>query len=75
MLWILCASALALIVLCAGGTLSRGRDFFYPMAATGTGVAMAVLAFCDASLGNPAIAILAVATVGLGLAQSVSRTI
>ena len=74
-LWIIVASMAALIFLCASGGFSRGRDFFYSIAGAGVGVATLVLAFCDIGLNNMAVSILLASTIGLALAQSVSRSI
>lgn len=74
-LWVIVASMAALIFLCASGGFSRGRDFFYSIAGAGIGVASLVLAFCDIGLNNTAVSILLASTIGLALAQSVSRTV
>ncbi|HVX77233.1 MAG TPA: hypothetical protein VHB49_13975 [Bradyrhizobium sp.] len=55
------------------GALVRGRDSFYPAAASACVVILLLQAFCDASLLHTGIAVLADAIIGLGLAQSVSR--
>ncbi len=54
------------------GALVRGRDSFYPAAASACVVILLLQAFCDASLLHTGIAVLADAIIGLGLAQSVS---
>jgi hypothetical protein len=72
--WIIVGSAVTLILICGAGIFSRGRDFFYPLTGVGIGVATLLLAFCDASLTNPATSILFACAVGLGLAQSASRS-
>jgi hypothetical protein len=56
------------------GALVRGRDSFYPAAAAACAVILLLQAFCDASLLQTGIAVLADAIIGLGLAQSVSRS-
>jgi hypothetical protein len=56
------------------GALSRGRDSFYPAAAAACTIILLLQAFCDASLLRTGIAVLADAVIGLGLAQSVSRS-
>jgi hypothetical protein len=56
------------------GALSRGRDSFYATAAAGCAITLTVEAFVDASLLATTIVILATAFLGLGLAQSVSRS-
>ncbi len=55
------------------GALERGRDSFYSAAACACTIVIVGQAFCDASLLNSSIAILADAIIGLGLAQSISR--
>jgi hypothetical protein len=56
------------------GALIRGRDSFYPAAAAACTMILLLQAFCDASLLRTGIAVLADAIIGLGLAQSVSRS-
>jgi hypothetical protein len=56
------------------GALIRGRDSFYPAAAAACTIILLLQAFCDASLLRTGIAVLADAIIGLGLAQSVSRS-
>ncbi|PSO25955.1 hypothetical protein [Bradyrhizobium sp. MOS002] len=55
------------------GALERGRDSFYPAAACACTVVAVGQAFCDATLLNSSIAVIIDVTIGLGLAQSVSR--
>jgi len=56
------------------GALSRGRDSFYATAVAGCAITLTIEAFVDASLLGTAIVILAMAFLGLGLAQSAGRT-
>jgi hypothetical protein len=56
------------------GAASRGRDSFYAIAAAGCAITLTVEAFVDASLTGTAVVVLAMAVLGLGLAQSASRT-
>jgi len=56
------------------GALVRGRDSFYPAAAAACTIVLLLQSFCDASLLRSGIAVLGGAIVGLGLAQSVSRS-
>jgi hypothetical protein len=72
-LWIIVGSACVLIVMCARSAFNRGRDFFYPLAGAGVTVAMVLNSFNNAALTNPAISLLFAVTLGIGLAQSVSR--
>jgi hypothetical protein len=57
------------------GAMNRGRDSFYPIGAAGCAITLTVEAFVDSSLQGPAIVIVATAFLGLGLAQSASRTV
>ena len=66
------AVAAWLTVILYRGALDRGRDSFYPAAAAAGTVIMLGEAFCNASLLNSSVAILADALIGLGLAQRVS---
>jgi hypothetical protein len=54
--------------------LQRGRDWVYPAVGAGCIVLMSIEAFTDATLFNGAVATVAAAIIGLGLAQSVSRS-
>lgn len=71
---VMLALALALIGFLLRGSLTRGRDSFFPTAATASVVMVMVEAFCDASLLASAVIVVTTATIGLGLAQSESRT-
>ncbi len=73
-LWIIFGSACVLIGVCARGAFNRGRGFCYPLAGAGVTMAMIVNSFCNADLTNPAISLLVVVTLGLGFAQSLSRS-
>lgn len=68
------ALAIGTIVALYRGALVRGRDSFYPAAAAACAVILLLQAFCDASLLRTGIAVLGDAIIGLGLAQSVSRS-
>ena len=74
-LWIMTMLMVALIFLCARGGFNRGRDFFYSIGGAGVGVASLVLAFCDIGMSNLVISMLLAASLGLALAQSLSRTL
>jgi hypothetical protein len=56
------------------GAVRRGRDSFYPTAAMSAAVVLTLEAFCDASALSTAIGLVAATVLGLGLAQSVSRS-
>jgi hypothetical protein len=73
-LWVIMAFAAILVAFLLGGALRRGRDSFYSIAATGCVVTLAIQAFVDASVLTTSAALLGGAIVGLGFAQSVSRT-
>jgi hypothetical protein len=73
-LWAILIMTIVVLFLLLRGALQRGRDSFYPAAGAGCIVVLALEAFCDASLFSTAVLICAVAALGLGLAQRVSRT-
>jgi hypothetical protein len=66
--------AMVVLFLLLRGALQRGRDSFYPAAGAGCIVALTLEAFCDDSLFNTAVLVCAVAALGLGVAQRMSRT-
>ena len=68
------AMAIALTIVLLLGALARGRDSFFPAAAAACTVMLLGEAFCDASLLQSAVALTGEIVIGLGLAQSVSRT-
>ena len=67
------AAAIGLIVMLYRSALTRGRDSFYPAAATACTTIILFQTFCDTSLLNPCVAMVGDAVIGLGLAQSVSN--
>jgi cell division protein FtsW (lipid II flippase) len=74
----LCAFVLIMLfvaVLLMRGALQRGRDSFHATAAGGCAVLITVEAFCDPSLEAAAASSLAAVLLGLGIAQSVSRSL
>jgi hypothetical protein len=73
-LWAIMAFAVTTAGLLLGGALRRGRDSFYPIAAAGCAVTLAIEAFVDASLSATSATLLGGAILGLGFAQSMSRT-
>ena len=56
------------------GALRRGRDWFFPAAASGCLVVLFCEAFCDSSLTHPSSQIVAAVVLGLGLSQIMGRT-
>lgn len=69
---VLIAVAIAIVLL--RGAMLRGRDLIYPAAAASCVVLMAIEAFVDATLLDATVLTIASAVIGLGLAQTVSRT-
>jgi hypothetical protein len=74
-LWIFVLMTMAAMGFLLHGAVSRGRDSFYAIGAAGSAVTLMLEAFIDAGLLGTAIVVLATTVLGLGLAQSVSRTI
>jgi hypothetical protein len=73
--WVVVLMVLIATTLLMRGAMSRGRDSFYAIAAAGSLMTLTLEAFVDTSLLGTAVVILAAALLGLGLAQSTSRTI
>jgi hypothetical protein len=73
--WTVALLALVVLGFLLRGALNRGRDSFYPTAAAGCLVTLTIEAFIDASLLGTTVMILSMASLGLGLAQSASRTL
>jgi hypothetical protein len=73
-LWTIIVMMVAATALLLRGAVSRGRDSFYATGAAGGAIALMAEAFIDASFFSTAIVILAMSLLGLGLAQSASRT-
>jgi hypothetical protein len=72
--WVAVLMSMAITGLLLRAAMRRGRDSFYATAAAGATLTLTVEAFVDASLLTSVIALLAAAFLGLGLAQSASRT-
>jgi hypothetical protein len=72
--WAILTMTIVFLFLLLQGTLQRGRDSFYPAAGASCIIVLTLEAFCDASLFRTTVVICAAAVLGLGLAQSVSRT-
>ena len=73
-LWGILIMIIVVLFLLLRGTLQRGRDSYYPAAGAGCIVVLTLEAFCDGCLFSTAVLLCAVAALGLGLAQRVSRT-
>jgi hypothetical protein len=73
--WTVALLALVVLGFLLRGALNRGRDSFYPTAAAGCVVTLTIEAFIDASLLGTTVMILSTASLGLGLAQSASRSL
>jgi hypothetical protein len=73
--WAIVAAALFLIAALLAGALSRGRDWIYATTAAGCTSAIAILAFDDIGLFSTSAIVIIATTIGIGLAQSKSRTI
>jgi hypothetical protein len=73
--WIFAIFSLILACRLFIGALGRGRDSFYASAAAGCVVALLAQSFVDASLLFTAITILASCILGVGITQSVSRSV
>jgi hypothetical protein len=74
-LWVIIAMTLAALGLLLRGALTRGRDSFYASAGAGSAAVFALEAFYDTGGLVSSAMIIAAAAFGLGLAQSVSRTL
>jgi hypothetical protein len=74
-LWIFVLMMILATGLLMRGAANRGRDSFYAAGAAGCAITLTVEAFVDVSLTGTAVVILATAVLGLGLAQSASRTV
>ncbi len=72
--WVNVVLSAGLFVLLLRGALKRGRDSFFPAAATAGVLLLFFEAFCDASVLNFAVDIVAATGIGLAIAQSESRT-
>ena len=73
-LWAILIMTFVVLFLLLRGALQRGRDLFYPAAGAGCIVVLTLEAFCDASLFSTAVLVYTTATLGLALAQRISRT-
>jgi hypothetical protein len=74
MLWLIVAAAAGFTLLLLRGALQRGRDWIYPATAASGLVTVLLLSFVDAGLFGTTTGLVASAMIGLGLAQSKSRS-
>ena len=74
-LWAIIFMMLALAGVLLRGAVRRGRDSFYPAVAMSAALVLLLEAFCDASALSTAIGLIAAPILGLGLAQSLSRSV
>jgi hypothetical protein len=74
MLWLITVLTVVYILVLLRATLRRRRDFFYPAMAGSCLVTLLLLAFSNAGLLGTAPSLMAAATLGIGIAQSKSRT-
>ena len=63
-----------LFVVMFRGALRRGRDWFFPAAASASILVLFCEAFCDTSLTHPSSQIILAVIIGLGLSQTMGRT-
>ena len=75
MMWLIVVLTGATILVLLRAALRRGRDSFHPAMAAGCLITLALLAFVNAGLLGTATGLLTAAAVGLGFAQSKSRTV
>lgn len=73
--WVAVLLALGTAAWLVRGALRRGRDSFYATAAAGAAITLTLEAFADGSLLRMAVAVPASAILGLGLAQSIGRSL
>ncbi len=74
MLWLMVAAAAGAVVILLRAALQRGRDWFYPAMGGSCLFTILLLAFTNAGLLGTATSLITAATLGLGFAQSKSRT-
>lgn len=75
LLWVIFAEAVVFVVVLFRRSLRRGRDSFYSAMAASSLVMLVVLAFSNAGLLRTGTGLIVAAILGLGIAQSESRTI
>jgi hypothetical protein len=74
MLWLAAAATVAGILTLLRASLQRGRDSFYPAMAGAALITLLLLAFINAGLLGNATGLIAATAVGMGFAQSKSRS-
>jgi hypothetical protein len=75
-MWVLIVSAaMVLAASMLHRAMLRGRDWQYPAASAGAAVLLMIESFADATLINSSVMTVAAVTAGVGLAQSLSRTV
>jgi hypothetical protein len=74
MLWLISTAAIGSMVILFRAALKRGRDSFYPAMAGAALLALLLLAFTNAGLLGNAVGVIAATIVGVGFAQSKSRS-
>jgi len=74
-LWAIVAMTILAVAFLLHGALTRGRDSFYAAAVTSSIVVFALQAFGGASVFATSVVVLASAAFGLGIAQSLSRSL
>jgi len=73
-MWVLIVlTALMLVVTMLHRAMLRGRDWQYSAAAAGTVLLITIESFADATLTNSGVITISAVTIGIGLAQSLSR--
>jgi hypothetical protein len=75
MLWLIAAGTAVCILFLLRASLQRGRDSIYPAMAGGCLLTLMLLSFNNAGLLGLATSLIAAAVIGLGRAQSRSRTV
>jgi uncharacterized membrane protein YjjP (DUF1212 family) len=75
MLWLITATTVGFILMLLRASLQRGRDSFYPAMGGSCLITLLLLAFTNAGLLGTATSLIAAAVLGLGFAQSKSRTV
>ena len=74
MFWLIAVATAAFIVILLRASLHRGRDSFYPAMGGGCLITLLLLSFSNPGLFGTATSLIAAAGIGLGVAQSKSRT-
>jgi hypothetical protein len=74
MFWLITVAAAGSIFILLRASLQRGRDSFYPAMGGSCLITLLLLAFNNAGLFGTSSSLIAAATIGLGIAQSKSRT-